>query len=155
MSTTHPAGEPTIIMTRVYDAPRDQVWLAITDAEHVRQWWGGAGCSSPVCEMDVRPGGLWTHLMRYTDGREIHLHFVFLEVKKPERLVWQNADRDKGKQGVNVQFTSTLEDLGERTRYTLVGRFDSIAERDAAVEFGFAGPIERSHDRLAEYLKTL
>lgn len=103
MSTTHPAGEPTIIITRVYDAPRDQVWLAMTQAEHVRQWWGGAGCSSPVCEMDVRPGGLWNHLMRFADGRELHLHFVFLEVEKPARLVWQNADRDKVKEGLNVR----------------------------------------------------
>ncbi len=155
MSTTHPAGEPTIIITRVYDAPRDQVWLAMTQAEHVRQWWGGAGCSSPVCEMDVRPGGLWNHLMRFADGRELHLHFVFLEVEKPARLVWQNADRDKVKEGLNVRFTSTLEDLGERTRCILVAHFDSVADRDAAVGFGFTGPIERSHDRLAEYLKTL
>ena len=59
MNTTPvvPADEAVIVMTRVYEAPRDLVWEAMTEARHVAQWWGGPGFSNPVCEMDVRPGG--------------------------------------------------------------------------------------------------
>jgi uncharacterized protein YndB with AHSA1/START domain len=154
--TKLPTGEPTIVMTRVYDAPRDLVWQAMTEAKHVRQWWGGPGFSNPVCEMDVRPGGHWNHVMRFPDGRELHMAFVFLEVKKPERLVWQHTDYGKRKDGLPATHTTvTFDDLGGKTRWTMVARFLSVEDRDAAVGFGFSRPIEASNDRLVEYLKTI
>ncbi len=154
--TTIPAGEPIIVMTRVYDAPRELVWQTMTQAKHVRRWWGGPGFSNPVCEMDVRPGGLWNHVMRFPDGRELNLAFVFLEVEKPARLLWQHTDYGRRKDGLPVVHTTvTLDDLGGKTRWTMVARFLSLEDRDRAVGFGFSRPIETSNDSLAEYLKTL
>jgi uncharacterized protein YndB with AHSA1/START domain len=153
--TEMPPAEPTIIMSRVYDAPRSLVWEMITDPQHVRQWWGGPGVANPVCEMDVRPGGRWDHVMRFADGRELHMSFLFLEVEKPMKLVWQSADHDQRKDGPpSSTITVTLEDLGQKTGWRMVARFRSVAERDAAVSIGFAGPIRNSSDRLVEYLKT-
>lgn len=155
--TEIPTDEPSIVMTRVYDAPRDLVWKVSTEAEHVRQWWGGPGFTNPVCEMDVRPGGLWNHVMRFPDGKELRMTFVFLEVDEPKRLVWRHTDHGKrGKHNEGppaCQMTVTLEDMGGKTRWSLVARFDSLAERDAAVGMGFSGPIEASNDRLAAYLR--
>jgi uncharacterized protein YndB with AHSA1/START domain len=154
--TELPAGEPFIVMTRLYDAPRDVVWEAITKAEHVREWWGGPGCTNPICEMDVRPGGLWHHVMRFPDGKELVMDFVFLEVERPKRLVWQHADHGKRHDGPPAShMTVTLEDLGDTTKWMLVSRFDSLADREAAVAFGFTHPIEASSDRLVQYLKNL
>ena len=149
--------EPTIVMSRIYDAPRSLVWEALTEPRHVRQWWGGPGVSNPVCEMDVRPGGRWTHVMRFPDGRELHMSFIFLEVEKPVRLAWQSADHRQQKEGAPPSSTIavTLEDLGSRTAWKMVATFRSMAERDAAVSIGFGAPIESSSDRLVEYLKTL
>ena len=156
VSTEVSATEPTIVMSRIYDAPRSLVWEAITEPKHVRQWWGGPGFSNPVCEMDVRPGGLWTHVMRFPDGHELHLSFVFLEVEKPTRLVWQSADHDRRKGGPpSSTITVTLEDLGPRTAWKMVARFCSVADRDAAVSLGFTGPIESSSDHLVDHLKKL
>jgi uncharacterized protein YndB with AHSA1/START domain len=141
-------------MSRVYDAPRHVVWDAMTKAEHIQRWWGGPGVSNPVCEMDVRPGGLWNHVMRFPDGHDLHLKFVFLEVEKPHRLVWQNADSELRKDGPpSATITVMLEDLGSRTRWHMVARFRSTAERDAAVSVGFSKPIEASNDRLVVYLR--
>jgi uncharacterized protein YndB with AHSA1/START domain len=154
--TEIPAGEPTIVMRRVYDARRDLVWTAMTEPGHVRQWWGGPGFTNPVCEMDVRPGGRWRHVMRFPDGRELRMDFVFLEVEKPKRLVWQHADHGERSEGLPTCITTvTLEDLGDQTRWTMVACFNSIAERDAAAGIGFVRPIEASNDRLTAYLKTL
>ena len=149
--------EPTIVMSRTYDAPRLLVWEAMTEPRHVRQWWGGAGVANPVCEMDVRPGGRWEHVMRFPDGRELHMSFIFLEVEKPVRLVWQSADHRQKKEGGPPSSTIavTLEELGSRTAWKMVATFRSMAERDAAVSIGFRAPIESSSDRLVEYLKTL
>jgi uncharacterized protein YndB with AHSA1/START domain len=97
--TELPPGEPTIIMSRVYDAPRPLVWEAMTEAQHVRQWWGGRGFSNPVCEMDVRPGSHWNHVMLFPDGDELTMNFVFLEVEKPARLVWKSTNSVRPKDG--------------------------------------------------------
>ncbi len=156
MRTEIAAEEPTIIMSRVYDAPCELIWEAITEAEHVRQWWGGPGFANPVCEMDVRPGGLWNHVMRFPDGRELHMKFVFTEVEKPTRLVWRHADDGQRKEGPpEAVITVTLQDMGNRTLWEMVARFRTFAERDAAVSLGFSKPIEASNDRLVEYLKKV
>src|SRR5258708_17136866 len=82
------ATDAVIVLTRLYDAPRELVWKAITDPRHVAQWYGGQGFSSPVCEMDVRPGGQWRHVMRAPNGMEFPVNSVFIEVTPPERLGW-------------------------------------------------------------------
>jgi uncharacterized protein YndB with AHSA1/START domain len=148
--------EPVITMSRIYDAPRPRIWEAMTEAKHVKQWWGGPGFSNPVCEMDVRVGGLWTHVMRFPDGHELHMKFVFLEVEAPTRLVWENAEkRAPGEGPPTCRITTILEDMGTRTRWHMVARFRSLAERDIASGMGFTAPIAASNERLTEYLKTM
>jgi uncharacterized protein YndB with AHSA1/START domain len=158
MNTTPvvPADEAVIAMTRVYEAPRDLVWEAMTEARHVAQWWGGPGFSNPVCEMDLRPGGLWRHVMRFPDGHELHMNFVFVEVDPPKRIAWRDVGRDQRTGGPpSCLITVTLEEMGARTRWNMVARFDSIAERDGALAMGFIRPIAASNDRLVDYLGSL
>lgn len=154
--TEVPAADAIIVMTRVYDATRDIIWEVMTEARHVAQWWGGPGFTNPVCEMDVRPGGRWRHVMRFPDGHELHMEFVFLEVDKPKKLVWRHVDHGKRREGLPTCVTTiTLEDIGEQTEWTMIARFLSVAERDAAVAMGFRNPIEASSDRLVDYLRKL
>ena len=154
--TEIPSDSPIIVMTRFYSAPRPLVWRALTEPEHVQRWWGGAGCSNLACEMDVRPGGVWRHVMRLANGPELHLEFVFVEVEPPSRLVWQHADHGARRDGPPTsRMEVTLEELGADTRWTLVTRFDSIAARDAALALGFTAPIEASSELLAPYLDHL
>jgi uncharacterized protein YndB with AHSA1/START domain len=143
-------------MRRTYDAPRAKVWEAMTEPRHVSRWWGGPGFSNPVCEMDLRPGGRWHHVMRFPDGHELVMDFVFIEVEPPSRLVWQNVDHGKRKgPPPTCRITSTLEEAGGRTHTIMVAEFSSLADREYAVEMGFTGPISASNDRLVEYLKTV
>src|SRR5262245_8571906 len=158
MNTTPiiPTDEAVIVMTRTYMAPRDLVWEVMTETRHVAQWWGGPGFSNPVCEMDVRPGGLWRHVMRFPDGHELPMNFVFVEVDPPKRLAWRDVGHDKRSQGPPAcLITVTLEDIGEQTSWKMVARFDSIAERDAALAIGFIRPIAASNDALVAYLGSL
>ncbi|HWO13929.1 MAG TPA: DUF1993 family protein [Polyangiaceae bacterium] len=154
--TEIPTDAPLIIMTRVYSAARTLVWRALTEPEHVRQWWGGPGCSNPVCEMDVRPDGRWTHVMRLPNGHELRMEFVFVEVEAPSRLVWQHADHGQRRGGPpTARMEVTLQDIGKATRWTLVTRFDSMADREAALAVGFTGPIQASSEQLAQHLEAL
>ena len=59
-----------ILMTRVFDAPRELVFEAHTTPEHVRRWWGKHGTTLPVCEMDFRPGGAYRFVQREPGGAE-------------------------------------------------------------------------------------
>ncbi len=154
--TEIPKDEPIIVMTRIYDAPRALVWEAMTKPEHVRQWWGGPGFTNPVCEMDLRPGGLWKHVMRFPDGKELHMDFEFVEVDAPNRLVWRHVAHGKHEDGPPTSTTTvTFEDLGGKTRCTILARFESMARRDQAVGMGYSRPIEASNERLAEYLPKM
>ncbi len=59
-----------IVMTRVFDAPRDLVFKAYTDPEAIPQWWGQRTSTTTVDKMDVRPGGVWRYIQRDADGNE-------------------------------------------------------------------------------------
>jgi uncharacterized protein YndB with AHSA1/START domain len=82
-------------ITRVVDAPRDKVWRAWTEVEHLRQWWGPKGFAVTHCKVDLRPGGIMHYCLRMPDGGEMWGKFVYREIAKPERLVWINSFSDK------------------------------------------------------------
>ncbi len=150
--------EPILVMTRTFDAPRDLVWSAFTDPKHVARWFGGKGFETTLCEMDVRPGGIWKHVMRMPNGAELAMEVVFLEVMKPERLVWQHVDHGKRPPGSGhptSHMTVTLEAIGKKTKWTLVTRFASLEDREIANRIGFADVIAEGTDKLVDLLRTL
>jgi uncharacterized protein YndB with AHSA1/START domain len=151
-----PPKEPVIVMSRTFDAPRDLFWRVITDPNHVAKWWGGPGAKNRISEMDVRPGGLWTHHMTFPNGDGIQMDFVFVEIDKPRRLVWKHTDYDTRKDGPPpIHITVTLDALANnKTKWTMVARFPTLAGRDQSVEFGFIRPIEASNEFMVDYLKT-
>src|SRR3954470_21328306 len=103
-----------IVMQRTFDATRGEVWDALTEPTQVRQWYGGRGFETSLCEMDVQPGGLWRHVMRGPDGVEQTLELTFGDVVKPEKLTWKNAEH---------RMTVTLAAAGDQTEWKLVVRF--------------------------------
>jgi len=159
MSSLHvetPNDEPIIVMTRTFAAPREFVWAAFTDPKHVKIWYGGHGFENPVCEMDVRPGGIWKHTMRTPDGTEFPMEFVYVEVVKPSRLVWKNARPVANlNRAANITNTVTLEDAGKETNMTLVSRFDSIEERDRSMNMGYSRVIGQGSEKLDAIAKRL
>jgi uncharacterized protein YndB with AHSA1/START domain len=113
MTDTPPVGQEFTI-TRVYDAPRELVWRAWTDPDHVARWFGPRGITTPrsTITMDVRPGGTFELTMvSDDDGTEYPSGGTFLEVVEPERLIWQDRD-------VQMTVTVTFADLGDQTEMT-------------------------------------
>lgn len=151
------ADEAVIVMRRVFDAPRQLVWNVLTDPKHVTVWYGGHGFSSPLCEMDVRPGGRWVHVMRAPTGSEYRLEFIFVEVVEPEKLSWHDINYGKvvADGPPSALSTVTLDDQGNRTGWKLVVRFNSIAERDLSVKMGFSQMVTVGCERMNEFLKEL
>jgi uncharacterized protein YndB with AHSA1/START domain len=76
-----------MVVTRVFDAPRELVWKAWTDPKYVMQWWGPNGCTSPFCEMDFRVGGKFLICMRTPDGQEGWNAGEYHEIALHEKIV--------------------------------------------------------------------
>src|SRR5688500_17035285 len=81
-----------IVVTREFDAPRELVWEAWTQPQHVAQWWGPRGFTNTIHEMAVKPGGVWRLTMHGPDGTDYPNKIVFTEVVKPARLVYEHSD---------------------------------------------------------------
>ena len=85
----------TVVITRVFDAPRALVFEAWSKREHLMQWFGPKGFSLPACDIDFRVGGALTVTMRSPDGEEFRSRGTFREIVVPERIVLESALLDE------------------------------------------------------------
>jgi uncharacterized protein YndB with AHSA1/START domain len=143
-----------IIITRVFDAPRELVWQAMTDPLRVVHWWGPRGFSTTIETMEVRPGGVWKHTMHGPDGANYPNKSVFKEVVEPERIVYTHSGGREGGPGVSFVATWTFDEVDAgKTRLSVRQVFSSAANRDFVVkEFGAIEGGKQTLDRLAEFL---
>ena len=149
-------GEDTsareIVLSRVFDAPRELVFKVWTSPEHVVHWWGPNGFTTTIHVMDVRPGGHWDFIMHGPDGTDYPNYIVYEEVVPPERLVYSHSG-GKGDEDVRFWATVTFAAEGPRTRVTMRSVFPSAAEREYVVREHNAIEGGQQHlARLADYL---
>jgi uncharacterized protein YndB with AHSA1/START domain len=146
--------ERELVITRVFDAPRELVFQAWIDPKHLSQWWGPKGFMNPVCEVDARVGGAWRIVMRAPDGAEYPGGGVYLEIVEPERLVFTNVAVDKdGNPILDGLTTVTFAEDGGKTKLTLrtraVGLVSYAAQMLEGMEAGWTQSLERLADELA------
>ena len=142
-----------LLILRVVDAPRELVWRAFTEREHLIQWWGPSGFTNTFYEFDLRPGGVWRFVMHGPDGTDYDNNSRFLEVTRPERIVF---DHGTGPDDVMFRSTVTFEAVGEATRVTLRMEFSTAQARDDAVrKYGAIEGGNQTLHRLAAYLETM
>jgi uncharacterized protein YndB with AHSA1/START domain len=146
-----------IVISRVLNAPRDLAWEAMTNPLHVVRWWGPRGFTSTIEEMDVRPGGVWKHVMHGPDGTDYPNHSVFTEVVKPERICFSHGGTKKGGTEAQFEATWTFDALeGGKTRVTIRMVFPSAELRNQVVkEYGAIEGGEQTLARLAEQLAAV
>jgi uncharacterized protein YndB with AHSA1/START domain len=146
----------SIIGDRLLDAPRELVFLAFTDPEHLAQWWGPNGFTTTTHSFDFQPGGVWRFVMHGPDGRDYQNRITYEEIVPPERIVYRH---DGGEDVEPVQFSQTLtfQDLGGgRTRLTWHGRFPTAEERARVVkEYGADKGLSQTMARLVDYVAAM
>ena len=142
-----------IHIERVFDAPRDRVFAAMTDPALIPEWWGPRGTTATVDEMDVRAGGSWRFVVRNADGSETGFRGTYREVTAPERIV-QTFEWEGMPGHVSVE-TATFEDLGDRTRIVTTSIFHTTEERDGMLGSGMEGGMNETYARLDELLARL
>jgi len=144
-----------IVLERTFDAPRELVWKAWTEAERVVVWWGPEGFTTTNHEMDVRPGGVWRFTMHGPDGVDYPNKVEFIEVVKPERLVYNHSGEDDTE---DVRFLATImfEEQNGITKVTMRSTFETAEERDrVAEEYGAIEGGKQTLERLGRYLSKM
>lgn len=157
--------EEGLIVTRVFNAPRELVWKAWTDPEEVKKWWGPKGFTSPVCKVDLRVGGEYLTCMRSPEGKDFWSKGVYREIIPPERLVMTDSFADEHGNvvpathyGLSADFplelliTVTFEEHEGKTKLTL--RHSGIDGINATDRGNMQQGWEESFDKLAESLRS-
>ncbi len=147
--------EQELVLTSVFDVPRELVFKAWTDPKRVARWWGPQGFTNPVCELDARPGGAIRIHMRGPDGTVYPMTGVYQEVVEPERIVFTSAALDeKGHPMFEVLTTVTFAEQGGKTKQILrarvIRRTAQAAPYLAGMEAGWTQSLERLAESLAK-----
>ena len=143
-------GKQVVVITRVFDAPRELVFKTYLDPNHVPEWWGPKRLTTTVDKMEVRPGGVWRIVQSEADGNEYAFHGVYHEIVPPERLTY--TFEFEGMPGHILLETVTLEEQDGKTKMTDQSVFQSVEDRDGMLQSGMEAGVIELMDRLAELL---
>ena len=128
-----------LMLTRLINAPREKVYRAWTDPELLKQWFAPLPYTTPVADLDVRPGGANFIVMRGPDGKDMPNRGVYLEVVPNERLAFTDAYVNAWEPSEKPFMTVilTFEDQDGKTRYTARVRHWTVTDREAHEKMGF------------------
>lgn len=138
-------------LTRIFDAPREVVFQAWTDAKQLARWWGPKGFTNPVCEIDPRPGGAINIHMHAPYGEVYPMGGIFHEITPPDRIVFTSkAFLDgKGNAELEVMNTITFAEHNGKTKLTLHAKVVKATPMTAQALSGMDQGWNESLDRLA------
>ena len=133
------SADRELVLTRLINAPREKVYRAWTEPELLKQWFAPKPYTTPIVEIDVRPGGSAYFVMRGPDGKDLPNRGVYLEVVPNAKLVstdayvkaWEPSEKPF------MTLILTFEDEGGKTRYTARVRHWTVADREAHEKMGF------------------
>ena len=142
-------SDTEITLTRLFDAPRELVFEAMTKPEHVRRWWGilDDRYSVTTCDIDLRPGGAWRFVGSGPMG-EVAFRGIYKEVAPPERLVYTET-YEAFPDGESI-VTQVLTEEGGKTRLTVTAKYESRDVRDFVLGTGMERGAAISYDRLED-----
>jgi uncharacterized protein YndB with AHSA1/START domain len=146
--------EREIVMTRVFDAPRNLVFDAHARPELLKRWLlGPPGWEMTVCTVDLKVGGAYRYVWRNAEGTEMGMGGVYREVVPSERIVATESFDDPWYPGEAVS-TITFDEQDGKTTLTLSVLYESRETRDAVLKTPMEEGVATSYDRLAELLAT-
>lgn len=146
-------GKQEIVITSVFNAPRDLVFRTCTDPDLVPQWWGPRKYETIVDRMEVKPGGEWRFINRDTKGNEHAFHGYYHEIASPERIV-QTFEYEGAPGHVSLE-TYRLEEQDGKTVMRNIAVFQSVEDRDAMIQSGMEEGARELFDRLAELVEKV
>jgi uncharacterized protein YndB with AHSA1/START domain len=152
-----------LIISRIFDAPRELVWKAWTVPELIMRWWGPEGFTAPFIKIDLRVGGNYLYAMRSPDGKDFWSTGVFRELVPPEKIVATDNFADEegnivpashygmpGDWPDELLATMTFEDQKGKTKFTLRHKGLPPGEMIESAKAGWNGSFDKLEKVLAE-----
>ncbi|TAL69872.1 MAG: ATPase [Bacteroidetes bacterium] len=146
-------GKQEIIITRLFDAPRELIYKVITDPINIPKWWGPKYLTTFVDKMEVIPGGMWRYIQHDKQGNEFTFHGFYHQISKPERLVY--TFEFEGIPGHILLETITFKDMNGQTIMTDKSVFQSVEDRDGMLQSGMETGADETMERLNELLHSI
>ena len=151
-----------IVLSRVFEAPRELVFAAWTKEEHLTKWFGPKGFTTKTHECDLQTGGRWRFDMIAPDGKVFDNRMVFLEIKAPELLVLDHGS-DKDDDEHRFRVTITFDEQSDKQSFGVVAGtvvtmrqlHPTKEQRDAGIGFGAVEIGYTTMDKLAEHLRRM
>lgn len=142
----HQSPVPELRMSRVFDAPKSLVFEAWSKAEYLSRWFTPAPLTTPSCEVDFRPGGVFRLVMRMPDGVEFPMDARFTEVVPEERLGFKARLHD----GLEIDTTVTFAEHDGKTTMSVHQVYSFASEATKGAHAGWTQAL----DQLAEHLRS-
>lgn len=148
-----------VIISRIYDAPRDLVFEMFKNPEYVAQWWGPTTWPVTVCTIDFRPGGTWHYCMSGPDGQEAWGKAVYQAIDEPNSIVYQDSFSDamgnENRELPQAIVTVTFEDDDGMTKLTFRTAYESSQDRQKVVDMGMIEGVRDTWNQLDRLLARL
>ena len=146
------SSDREIVVTRLLEAPRDLVFAAFNDPDHISQWWGPNGFTTTTYEMNVRPGGQWLFTMHGPDGTDYPNRIRYTDVRPPEFLAYDHDGGEDGDDKHRFKAIVTFETEGRKTRVTMRLVSATPEQREEMAKFGAIEGGNQTLARLEVYL---
>jgi len=154
-----------LTLERVFNAPRELVFKAFSEAEHLKHWWGPRGWTLTVCNVDFRPGGVWHYCMKCMDpnqgdfyGMESWGKGVYKEIVEAERIdyvdYFSDAEGNEAEGMPSADITMLFENHEGKTKLVSITRYESAEALKAVIDMGMEQGITETWDRLEEHLQA-
>ena len=148
-----------IKVVRRFAGDRNTLWAMWTRAEHLRNWWGPKGFTTPVCEVDFRPGGSWFYCMQDPEGQRFCGKMIYGEIDAPRRFtaveLFTDEEGNPAEGMPEGRVVLEFEEAGGETILTNISRYNNQEARDRIIEMGVEAGLSQTLDRLDEYLASL
>ncbi|MDB5505651.1 MAG: putative glutathione S-transferase-related transrane protein [Devosia sp.] len=148
-----PAGKAFVNFTRTFNAPRELVWRALSQPEHVVNWFGPAAHANTVLEFDWRVGGKWKIRSVFADGGHVDFHGEYREIARPERVVKTFGMVGMYDDMVSID-TVELEEVDGKTIYRAHSELASIEARNGMMASGMESGAREGYARLDAMLEN-
>jgi len=149
-------GTQEIIITRIFDAPRELVFQAHIDPKLLIKWLGPRELKMTIEKLEPRSGGSWRYIHTDKDGNKFGFHGVFHEIAAPERAIQTFEFEGLPEKGHVSLETARFEELpNSKTKLTITSVFQSVADRDGMIQADMERGLNESHERLDELLSAL
>ncbi|ANE47751.1 ATPase [Paenibacillus swuensis] len=158
--------DKTLTLERIFKAPRELVFKAFTQEEHLKQWWGPRGWSLPVCNLDFRVGGVWHYCMKCEDrsmgeyyGMESWGKGVYSEIQAPEKIVYtdyfSDAEGTVSESMPATICTLTFIEIEGETKVISTSEYATTEGLKQVMDMGMLQGITETWDRLGEHLEAI